>query len=240
MTMGRECRAIPVSVCWLAIGSCVLAAAGCGGGGTGGPGSAQTTPGGGSERTVHLGPMTTRFVSNSPLTPVTAAGISAEVTGLAGGSFQSLILNDTSPSLAETRILFAASRSRAGTGYYSMNTDGSGALRLLTVPSFNGNEPIFAWSPDGSRFAYYLPDGNLYTANADGTGQTAVTTGGNNDTSPSWSPDGTKIAFTRAYQIYVTNADGSGSPTALTSGNFDDDPSWSAATSTRSGRLTAA
>ena len=50
--------------------------------------------------------------------------------------------------------------------------------------------------------------------NADGTGQTRLTTNSAHDSVPAWSPDGTKIAFASNrdgnYEIYVMNADGTG------------------------------
>lgn len=51
--------------------------------------------------------------------------------------------------------------------------------------------------------------------NADGSGQTRLTTDANDDGAAVWSPDGTKIAFQSLrngvnYQVYVMNADGSG------------------------------
>ena len=64
--------------------------------------------------------------------------------------------------------------------------------------------------------------GNIWTMNANGTGQTQITTGGNTY-APSWRPDGKKIAYVRpaTYDdsgvmvdpggIEVVNADGSGS-----------------------------
>jgi len=72
-----------------------------------------------------------------------------------------------------------------------MSPDGTGQLNLTDSPSVDDNSP--AWSPDGSRIAY-ISDSftrNLMVMNADGTGQTLVTSGALN---PSWSPDGTRIA----------------------------------------------
>ena len=56
-----------------------------------------------------------------------------------------------------------------------------------------------AWSPDGTKIAFTSNrDGNyeIYTMNADGTGQTSLTNNAAYDFDPAWSPDGTKIAFT--------------------------------------------
>src|SRR4026208_846628 len=59
-------------------------------------------------------------------------------------------------------------------------------------------------------------DGNqeIYSMNADGSGQVNLTKNPASDFDPSWSPDGTKIAFTsdrdNGWEIYVMNSDGSG------------------------------
>jgi Tol biopolymer transport system component len=77
----------------------------------------------------------------------------------------------------------------------------------------------------------------LLIINADGTGQTILTAGGNiRDSNPTYSPDGTKIAFDRNIQgktnIFIMNPDGT-NPVAVTSNgplpntNFNLDPSWS-------------
>src|SRR5215212_2447176 len=71
---------------------------------------------------------------------------------------------------------------------------------------------------------------DIYVMNADGSGQTQLTTEGE-ETSPAWSPDGSKIAFVRnpgtvdTRDIYVMNADGSGQ-TQLTTTGEEHDPAW--------------
>jgi Tol biopolymer transport system component len=76
---------------------------------------------------------------------------------------------------------------------------------------------------DPSRF-------EIWVMNADGTGQTQLTTSGG--TFPSWSPRGTKIAFTSNrdgnFEIYVMNADGSGQTRLTDRPNATDlHPAWS-------------
>ena len=48
--------------------------------------------------------------------------------------------------------------------------------------------------------------------NADGSGETRLTTNSAHEVDPSWSPDGTRIVFTSSrdmnFEIYVMNTDG--------------------------------
>jgi hypothetical protein len=104
------------------------------------------------------------------------------------------------------------------------------------------------WSPDGNKLVFSWTEGNIYTANPDGTGLTKLT---NFDFSsaraaydPTWSPDGQKIAFTVQNEpdpsicfpdegepcywsdVWVMNADGSGQ-TLLFDWGDDFAGSWS-------------
>ena len=83
------------------------------------------------------------------------------------------------------------------------------------------------WSPDGSKLAY-ARGGQVYVANADGSGETAVGAG----TYPSWSPDGGALALSRPDgfgigQVYVLRLSGGGT-TQLTFGTTSAVlPAWS-------------
>ncbi|MFY9580726.1 MAG: hypothetical protein WAQ33_15540, partial [Gaiellaceae bacterium] len=73
---------------------------------------------------------------------------------------------------------------------------------------------------------------DVYVMNADGSGQTRLTTDPANDSDPAWSPDGSKIAFASLRdgnsEIYVMNADGTGAPTRITDDPAADAfPAWS-------------
>lgn len=127
-----------------------------------------------------------------------------------------------------------------GNNIFVINPDGSGLVSLTGLssnPFMNISPP--QWSPDGSKIAYSSPraldgssavntnfTGNLWLANADGSGGmplTSYTDGtGTSNFMPRWSPDGSKIAFISSAQvasgistngstnIWLINADGSG------------------------------
>ena len=94
----------------------------------------------------------------------------------------------------------------SGSGIYVRGRRQSGGERRLIA----GVTTSLDWSRDGQLvFERPVPDdheGDLFIANADGTGERHLTAGA----SPRWSPDGSRIAFTRDGQIFVVNEDGSG------------------------------
>jgi TolB protein len=81
-----------------------------------------------------------------------------------------------------------------------------------------------------------MRDGNaeIYSMNANGSGQTRLTNNPWSDNYPSWSPDGTKIAFvadvgggSTPQEIYVMNADGSAQTRLTDNTSGDNNPRWS-------------
>ena len=71
-----------------------------------------------------------------------------------------------------------------------------------------------AWSPDGKMLAFLrVRSGNpdIYTINADGSGERRLTSDSGEDVDAAWSPDGKLIAFdstrTGRSQIFVMNAE---------------------------------
>lgn len=120
---------------------------------------------------------------------------------------------------------------------FSMNPDGSDFKLLTDNVGERDLDPSF--SADGQRIAFdRRPVGTgtsseVYTMNADGTGQTRITFAGANDERTAWSPDGSQIAFMAGrdgnFNIYRTRSDGSdplGTPLTTSPGG-DFSPAWS-------------
>jgi len=85
-----------------------------------------------------------------------------------------------------------------------------------------------AWSPDGKKIAFQstpisVDAWEIYTINADGTGEKALTNNQMYGSLPDWSPDGQRIVFNGFTGIHVINADGKG----LRPLQGGTDPAWS-------------
>jgi len=105
---------------------------------------------------------------------------------------------------------------------------------LTDNPGFDDSP---AWSPDGTRIAFFSGiDGvnGLYIMNSDGTALHQVSNTDPTDTDPSWSPDGSRLAFQSSrggggWEIYTMGVDGSDLRRLTSTANAVSDfhPAWS-------------
>ncbi len=105
---------------------------------------------------------------------------------------------------------------------FSINPDGTGVAQLTSSVGGLGSTRDPSYSRDGARIVYsgVGPSGgarNIYTMNADGSGQQRVTNGTiGNEHTPAFSPDGQRIAFSNnsttggAGGVYLVQTDGTG------------------------------
>jgi hypothetical protein len=98
-----------------------------------------------------------------------------------------------------------------------------------------GNDQFPAWSPDGARLAFSrgAPGSrDIYVVNADGSGETDLTPGPDDETDPSWSADGTQIAFVGfpsgggSRDIFSVTSDGLTRVQLTTTPRSDFAPDW--------------
>jgi hypothetical protein len=132
----------------------------------------------------------------------------------------------------------------------SLGTADGRVTLLVAEPGYDGQP---SWSPDGRKLAFVSDRAgvrDIYTASADGTGQTPLTHGyvgpgrGRHSLHPAWSPDGSMIAFIyrdvvpgedTPFRVAVMTAEGAflkdlASAGVVTSGSYPPDPgslTWS-------------
>ena len=119
-----------------------------------------------------------------------------------------------------------------------MNADGSDQTNLTNDAETEDTELKPSWSPDGRiafvRRSSVKPDvwnSDVWTMNADGSGQIRLTMNLAEDTSPAWSPEGQYILFVSnrdgQYEIYAMKEDGT-QPIDLTNSSSASDlaPAW--------------
>jgi Tol biopolymer transport system component len=131
-----------------------------------------------------------------------------------------------------------------GTDVWVVNADGSDPRQLtsLGAPILAGYNIAPAWSPDGTRIAFfagsvrdYNEAGHLYVMNADGTNVRELapasfdytrTSWCESDRSPVWSPDGKMLAYYAYNRVFVVNPDSAEEIDTFVASSFD--PEWSA------------
>ena len=136
------------------------------------------------------------------------------------------LTNNTQPAWSPdgARILFRTNRAdpsvNVGDVWIMDVATGEPSAQPLVVRPGDERYPTF--SPDGTRLLFRgdddaLPnsdDEEIFVANADGSGITALTDDGQLDSAPAWSPDGTRIAWESRRdgggdrEIFVMDADG--------------------------------
>jgi Tol biopolymer transport system component len=96
-------------------------------------------------------------------------------------------------------------------------------LAALVVPA-----SAHAAYPGANGKIAFSRDGQIWTMNADGTGETQLTSALSPSTEPEWSPDGTRIAYTRgtgqSREVRVMNANGTGDARVTAPWTYS--PSW--------------
>ena len=157
-------------------------------------------------------------------------------------------INNTQPAWSPDgrRILFRTNRSDtskprrnvADVWIMDAATGEPSARPLIVKP---GDERYPTFSPAGTKVLFrsdtdgIAPSGDeeIYVANADGSGITALTHDAYLDSAPTWSPDGTRIAWESMRdgggdrEIFVMDADGSNVVQLTDNALHDEGPAWS-------------
>jgi Tol biopolymer transport system component len=109
------------------------------------------------------------------------------------------------------------------------SSDGTGDTVVADFDPDSGSASDPTWSPDGAKIAFVRLSGSnseIWVMNADGTSQTRLTFGFEEDVNPAWSPDGTKIAWSNNGRLWIISADGSGKAPVTPEQVFGRNPDW--------------
>ncbi len=114
----------------------------------------------------------------------------------------------------------------------------SGKTKLLTPKSSMWIYGGPAWSPDGSKIAFYSNEGgtiDIWMMSSDGKVTYRLTRNNNIEMNPDWSPDGSMIAYQslpvgsekEKWDIWVMKNDGSNAKQITSNSGSNMNPSWS-------------
>ncbi len=151
------------------------------------------------------------------------------------GNIQSRLTNswavDCSPHWSPCGRYIAFTSGRSGGPHIFIADLSERSLRRITSEGYNDSP---RWSPDGERILFTSRrDGtfDIFTVNADGTGEQQLTSGSGHNENASYSPDGRHIVFSSnregSREIYVMHADGSGLRRLTFLGGASEFPRWS-------------
>lgn len=190
--------------------------------------------------------------SNDNNTPIDVERPTVTTIGGENNDEANVTPEQTSPFVGLATEVSADENSRNIIVYSSHRTDSHN----IYITNANGDEDRFrltdnenldqlgpAWSPDGSKIAFYgranyRSNGDIYIMDADGSNIINLTDSpDNDDLYPAWSPDGSKIAFhsnqpsevdeSRDFELYIYDLEEESS-TQLTFNSVDDfGPDWS-------------
>jgi Tol biopolymer transport system component len=125
-----------------------------------------------------------------------------------------------------TKLAFTRPGKANNDDIFVMSSNGK-AQKNVTKTSPDDANPD--WTPDGSKITYDVGGAQVFEANQDGTGKTALVPGGYE---AAWSSTG-KIAYSASVEpsnseIFVANADGGGAHNVTNAPGYDDDSAvWS-------------
>ncbi len=148
----------------------------------------------------------------APLTPMLVSALLLLAVLLAPSAWA------TAPPAKNARVVFDRGVGATSEGFL-MNLDGSGLFSPTAATA--GDDGSLALSPDGRRVAFshdMEPGsgfiGDIFVANANGSGAVNLTNSPQHEVSPRFSPDGRLILFTRNIMagngdVFLMNSDGS-------------------------------